>query len=188
MDNIKFIVASGSLPPAMPVEVFGQIAMTAKKINARLIVDTSGQALQHAVDQGVFLLKPNLNELSTLLNKKELKKDEIVKDARQLISKGSVEILVISLGAEGALLVTATECEKFTPPVVESKSTVGAGDSMLAGIVYSLAKGKGVKEAVRYGVACGTAATMNPGTDLCRLQDAEALFPMIKKSDSHLNV
>jgi 6-phosphofructokinase 2 len=172
----------------MPPEVFAQIAMVAKKMNAKFIVDTSGQALQQALEQGVYLLKPNLNELSTLLNKKELSRHEIVTSGRFLISKGGVEILVISLGAEGALLITATESVKFAPPEVESKSTVGAGDSMVAGIVYRLAKGKDIREAVRYGVACGTAATMNPGTELCRLTDAEEIFPTITTSDESNHV
>ena len=179
LNGIKFIVASGSLSPGVPAEVFGEIAKLAKKINAKFITDTSGEALRQAANQGVFLLKPNLNELSSLLDKKELRKEEILIGARELIRKSGAEILVISLGAEGALLVTATESARFMPPPVERKSTVGAGDSMVAGIVWSLTQGKTIKEAVRYGVACGTAATMNPGTELCHLKDVETILPMV---------
>ena len=183
LNEIKFIVASGSLSPGVPAEAFGELARLARKMNAKFIADTSGEALQHAVNQGVFLLKPNLNELSFLLNKKELRKEEVLIGARQLISRGGAEILVVSLGADGALLVTANESIQFIPPPIERKSTVGAGDSMVAGIVLSLALGKTIKEAVQFGVACGTAATMNAGTELCHRKDVEVIQPMITIQD-----
>ena len=85
------------------------------------------------------------------------------------------------MGKEGALLVTKDLELKFTPPVVKQKSTVGAGDSMVAGIIYSLSNGEELETAVQYGVACGTAATLNEGTELCRLEDAERLFNIIKE-------
>ena len=183
LNGIEFIVASGSLPPGVPPEVFGEIAELAKKKNAKFIADTSGEALHQAVNHGVFLLKPNINELKSLLNKKELKNEEIVINARQLISKGKANVLVVSLGAEGALLVTAHDCTQFIPPPVKRKSTVGAGDSMVAGIVLRLALGNTIKEAVKHGVACGTAAIMNPGTELCHRKDVEAIMPMINIVD-----
>ena len=77
------------------------------------------------------------------------------------------------------MLVTANEMVRITPPVVERKSTVGAGDSMVAGIVLSLSKGWSLVQAVQFGVACGTAATMNRGTELCRKEDAERLHNII---------
>ena len=183
LNGIKFIVASGSLPPGVPVQVFGELARLAKKINAKFIADTSGQALHEAVEQGVFFLKPNLNELASLLNKKELRKEEILMNARELVNTGKAEALAVSLGAEGALLVTANRATQFIPPPVERKSTVGAGDSMVAGIVLSLTRGKWIKESVQYGVACGTAATMNPGTELCHLEDVATILPLIKEEN-----
>lgn len=176
----KYIVVSGSLPPGVPPEIFIDIAAIAKKTGAKLIVDTSGDALKVAVRQGVYLTKPNINELATLTGKKELKKEEVLGAARTLIGEGRSEVLVVSLGEEGALLVTATESFQMVPPKVERKSTVGAGDSMVAGLVLSLAKGKPMKETLQYGIACGTAATMNPGTELCTLENVNTIFPMVK--------
>lgn len=181
--GIEFIVVSGSLPPGVPPGVLRELVKLSKKLNAKFIADTSGEALQQAVNEGVFLLKPNLNELSALLGKKELKKEEILMNARQLISRGGAEILVISLGAQGALLVTVNDNIQFIPPPVERKSTVGAGDSMVAGIVLRLALGNTISDAVQYGVACGTAATMNPGTELCNREDVEAILPIIAMED-----
>ena len=85
------------------------------------------------------------------------------------------------MGAAGALLVTRDTGEMFIPPPVIRKSTVGAGDSMVAGIVFYLSLGKSLQEAVKYGVACGTAATMNPGTELCNKKDADLLYSLITK-------
>jgi 6-phosphofructokinase 2 len=90
--------------------------------------------------------------------------------------------MVVSMGADGALMVTNKETIIIAPPHVDRKSTVGAGDSMVAGIVYCLSKGKTIAESVKYGVACGTAATMNNGTELCIKKDVDALFAIINTS------
>ena len=86
------------------------------------------------------------------------------------------EVVVVSLGAEGALLVSKDLTQHILPPHAEKKSTVGAGDSMVAGMIFSLSNGKTLHEAFRYGIACGTAATMNAGTTLCKKEDADALY------------
>lgn len=180
-EGVEYIVASGSLPPGVPVNIFGQIAQIAKSKNARLIADTSGEALHHAAKEGVYMLKPNLGELSQLVGKTELMNDEIDEAAQEIISKGHCQVVVVSLGAGGALLITKNERHHITAPHVKRRSTVGAGDSMVAGIVLSLSNGKTLKEAICYGVACGTAATMNAGTGLCRPQDVEKLFTTMRR-------
>jgi 6-phosphofructokinase 2 len=150
-------------------------------MNAKLVVDTSGDALLQAAKEGVFLLKPNLGELSALAGKDEINAEQVDDLARDVINSGQCEMIIVSLGASGAMLVTKSEVLEVTPPVVKRKSTVGAGDSMVAGVVLSLARGRSLQEALEYGVACGTAATLNPGTELCRLEDVERLLRVIKK-------
>ena len=86
------------------------------------------------------------------------------------------------MGADGAMLVTSDETFRIKTPKVERKSTVGAGDSMVAGIVFSLANGNELKHVLQYGVACGTAATLNTGTELCNIEDVERLFAEIRQS------
>lgn len=188
IENPAFIVASGSLPPGVPVNIFARIAGIAKKKNARFIADTSGKALQEAIAEGVYMIKPNLGELSDLAGQDNLHPDEVPSIARQLIEKGNCEMIIVSMGADGALLVTKDMIQSIRPPVVNIKSTVGAGDSMVAGIVLALSKGKNPEDAARYGVACGTAATMNPGTELCRLKDVEKLYSIIKNQHNYLIV
>ena len=178
--DVDFIVASGSLPPGVPTNIYAQIAAIAKKKSAKLIVDTSGKALQDAVDEGIYLLKPNLAELSSLAGREEIHAELVDDVAREIIAKGGCEVVVVSLGAAGAMLVSKNEIIQATPPAVKKRSTVGAGDSMVAGIVWSLSRGWDLKDALRYGVATGTAATMNSGTELSRLEDVECLFPLVR--------
>ena len=179
--DARFIVASGSLPPGVPEDIFARVGAIAKKKNAKFIADTSGDALKYAVNEGVFLLKPNLGELSSLVNKDYLQPDEISSAARQIVETGNCEVVVVSMGKEGAMLVTKDIAKQIRSPEVEKKSTVGAGDSMVAGIVLSLARNKNLVEAVQYGIACGTAATMNEGTGLCKLKDVIKLSEIIQK-------
>lgn len=178
--DVSFIVASGSLPPGVPDDVYARLARIAKNKGAKLVVDTSGEALKHAVDEGVYLLKPNLAELSTLAGKERLEEEEVERVALEIIRKGGCEVMVVSMAGKGARMFTANETFTAIPPKVEIKSTVGAGDSMVAGIVFSLWEGKNLEESLKYGVASGTAATLQPGTDLCSRENTEELFRKMK--------
>jgi 6-phosphofructokinase 2 len=181
----EYIIASGSLPPGMPDDIFGWIAEIAKRINAKLVVDTSGEALKKAVDKGVFLLKPNLGELSSLVGKEEVSHESVDEIAKEIISRNCCQAIIVSLGSAGARLITKDEVIQVIPPVVKRMSTVGAGDSMVAGIILSLSRGMALKEAMKYGVACGTAATLNPGTELCKLEDVEKLYQLMSTTGTH---
>lgn len=181
ISNAEFIIVSGSLPPGVPHNICAQLARIAKDKKAKFIVDTTGEALKQAVDEGVYLLKPNLGELSTLAGKKKIRPEEVKDIAAGIIANGKCEVMIVSMGAAGAMLVTKDIAEIIAPPPVIRKSTVGAGDSMVAGIIFYLSLDKSLIEAAQFGVACGTAATMNPGTELCKKEDAERLFALIQK-------
>jgi 6-phosphofructokinase 2 len=174
--DVEYIVASGSLPDGVPLDFFAKLAALAKQKNIKLILDTSGEPLKQAVDDGVFMIKPNIGELSSLHGTDELSEEEAIAAAKDTINKGGCEVMVISLGPAGALLVTKDEVVKSSAPTVKKRSTVGAGDSMVAGMIYSLTKGYGWKQVLQYGIATGTATTMNPGTELCKKEDVERLF------------
>lgn len=179
MNAIDYMVCSGSLPPGVPEDIYTRLAAIAKQKKAKCIIDTSGRPLKLAIESGLYLIKPNLGELSAFAGREFLSVDDAKEIALGIVSTGHCEAVVVSMGAEGAMLVTKDIQEIYSSPKVERKSTVGAGDSMVAGIVYSLSLNKGLQEALRYGIACGTAATMNPGTELCRKEDVEALFERI---------
>jgi len=171
-----YLVASGSLPPGVPPDFYAQVVRTAKELDSRVIVDTSGEALSAVARAGPYLLKPNLNELQTLAGEKIWNEVQIEETARRIIRQGICQVLVVSLGAAGAILVTKDIFERFRTPTVKIKSKVGAGDSMVAGIVLSLARGKSLREALLFGVSAGAAAVATPGTELCNQEDTERLY------------
>jgi 6-phosphofructokinase 2 len=174
-----FLVASGSLPPGVPEDFFARLAVLARERGTRFVLDTSGPALACAVEAGVYLLKPSLREFHALMGAQDGEESDLGRLAAEAVGKGWCEALVISLGARGAMLVTKTDKERLAAPTVQVQSGVGAGDSMVAGIVLWLAQGRTLREAVRFGVATGAAAVMNPGTALCRREDAERLLAQV---------
>ena len=176
LSDVNYIVVSGSLQPGLPLDLFERLSAIAKEKQAKLIIDVPTDVIKTYTIKGVYLLKPNLNELSMLAGREELEGDDITNAARTIITKGICEVVVVSMGAAGALLITRDIAQRFIAPLVKVKTTVGAGDSMVAGIVLYLSKGKDIMEAVRFGIASGTAATMNDGTQLCKLEDAERLY------------
>jgi 6-phosphofructokinase 2 len=178
--DFDYIIASGSIPPEVPKDFFGRVAAIAKAKNARLIIDTSGEALEAAVKVGVFLIKPNLTELNTLWGKEEVTLENVKEVSQAIIAENACEAMAISMGANGALLVTKEEYIHISSPTVEVKSTVGAGDSMVAGIVYGLSNNWNWRDTLSYGVACGTATTLNEGTQLCKKEEVERLYAEIK--------
>jgi 6-phosphofructokinase 2 len=177
----SFVVASGSLPPGLPDYFYGLIVKNAAAVGARCIVDTSGAALQALKGKGAFLIKPNIGELCKMLNVDWLDKNDVPNAAHQAIMDGFAEIIVVSMGPDGAWLISKDHRYFVAAPPVEKKSTVGAGDSMVAGITYSLEKNMTLRDAIRFGVACGSAATMNDGTQLFKKADAEYLFAFINQ-------
>jgi 6-phosphofructokinase 2 len=177
--NADYVVASGSLPPGVPDDFYATLATQATENGSRVIIDTSGDALQACRESRAYLMKPNLRELQQLAGRDFSDEEDIIRMARDLIGQGMAEALVISMGAQGATLVTADDSVQMRPPVVPIKSKVGAGDSMVGGMVRSLADGDSLRDAVRHGIAAGTAAVMTPGTELCRKDDAENLFGRI---------
>jgi 6-phosphofructokinase 2 len=176
----KFLVASGSLNEGLSSDFYQKVAEIAKKSNSKLIVDTSGEALKKVLETGAYLIKPNVGELAKLIGVERLEMEEVDEAAKTIIAKGGAEIVVVSLGPQGAVLVTKDNFEYVPAPNVAKKSTVGAGDSMVGGIVWALSQNKNLKDVIRWGVACGSAATMNEGTQLFKLEDANRLFEWLK--------
>lgn len=176
---MEYLVASGSLPPGVPDDVFARLAAIARKKGARFIADTSGEPLRAAAREGVFLLKPNIAELSSLVGREEIHLEKVDDVARELIAQGGCQLVAVSMGPAGAVLVNSDDVYLVTPPPVRKRSTVGAGDSMVAGLVLALSEGKSLSEVLCFGVAAGTAATMNPGTELCHRKDVERLLPKL---------
>jgi 6-phosphofructokinase 2 len=179
----EFVVASGSLPPGLSDDAFAQVAQIIKTRGGRLVLDSSGPALVNGIRAGVYLVKPNLRELAQLAGEVIADEEQLRRVASSIIDRGWSEVVVVSLGARGAYLLTAKECERVIAPIVPVMSRVGAGDSMVGGMVFALVGGSSVHEAVRFGVAAGSAAVMQHGTELCHRADVERLLPQSLCSD-----
>ena len=178
----SYIVASGSLPQGVPVEIYGEITRYAREFGIRVILDTAGDAPNRAIGKGVYLLKPNLRELERFAGEALPGEREIRVAGQRLIAEGLAEVMVVSLGAAGAALITRADCIFLRAPIVPIRSKVGAGDSMVGGIVMGLAQGFELIDAARLGVAAGSAAVMTAGTELCRAEDAWRLYDEVSVS------
>jgi len=171
-----YIVASGSLPPNVPKDFYRRIAALSKEISCKFILDTTNEPLKQALNEGVYLIKPNLYEFQQLIGDSVQNETKIIHEAQQIIQSNQCKYLIISLGKDGTFLITKDNYKHITSPFVPIKSRVGAGDCMVGGITLMLAKEKSIEEAVRYGISAGAAAVMTPGTELCRLEDTERIY------------
>ncbi len=177
-----FLVVSGKLPLEVPPDFYVEISKIADNKKAKFILDTSGVALLPSMKANIYLMKPNLGELSTIMDVPSISVIELETLAKKFLETYKCKVLVVSLGAKGALLAHESGIEHIPAPTVHQKSTIGAGDSMVAGIIYSLQTNKSLSEAIKYGVACGTAATLHPGTQLCNKEDADKLYEWVLKN------
>ncbi|RDI55272.1 1-phosphofructokinase family hexose kinase [Nocardia mexicana] len=171
----RFLVVSGSLPPGVPADFYQQVSDLAGVLEVPLIVDTSGPSLRE-LRGGVLLLKPSLRELAEYAGRPLAGRGEQVTAARELIAAGVSRIVVVSLGAAGALAVTAGEHQWFAPVAVPVRSGIGAGDAMVAGITVGLARGADLGDAVRLGIAAATAALTTPGTGVGTRSRIEQMY------------
>ncbi len=180
----RIVVGSGSLPPGVPDDFYGRLAQQVKASGGKFIVDTSGPALAACLEQGVFMVKPSLREIREMTGQSLLTMAELKQAALQWVHDGKAELVVVSMGEKGALMVTA-DSTLYAPALsVDVVSAVGAGDSFVAGMAWALASNTDVEEAFRYGVACGTAALMSTGTGLCVPVDVYRIFPQVKCTKS----
>jgi 6-phosphofructokinase 2 len=175
----RFVVASGSLPPGVPDDFYAQLARAAEALGAKTVLDTSGAALGAAMKAGLFLIKPNLGELRALVQAPLDDERARVDACRGIVASGGAEIVALSLGHEGAMLVTRDGAWRAPALAVKTNSAVGAGDSFVAAMVWSLASGHGLVDAFRCGVAAGSAALLTPGTELSYPEDIHRLLPQV---------
>jgi 6-phosphofructokinase 2 len=176
----RFVVASGSLPPGAPVNFYQQVALICRDLGAKLILDTSGGGLRH-VTSGVYLLKASVRELRECVGRDLVTESAQVEAAQEIIDCGRAQAVVVSLGADGALLATPQGSMRFSAIPMRALSGVGAGDAMVAAITVGLSRGWSLSKSVRYGIAAGAAMLMTPGTRPCTRADAERLFEVAEQ-------
>ncbi len=183
IESGSLLVISGSLPPGVKTEKLTALVQAVLQRGIRCIVDSSGDALKAALEPGQLeLVKPNQKELSALVNRELNQPDDVRTAAEELVRTGKAHRVVVSLGPQGALAVDKTGCVQVVPPPMKSQSTVGAGDSMVGAMVLKLAQGASLLEMARYGVAAGSAATINQGARLCSLADTQKIVDYLARS------
>jgi 6-phosphofructokinase 2 len=170
-----FVIASGSLPSGVPEDFFGRVARVSEEAHSKVIVDTSGPFLKAALEAGVYLIKPNLREFQELAGIASNDEAALIEAGRRLFDRYRIEIIAISMGPGGALLITRDVALRANGLPIEPVSVSGAGDSFLGAMVWSLVNNSSLDMALRYGVAGGSAALLNPGTELCRPEDVHRL-------------
>ncbi len=171
-----WVVASGSLPPGMASDFYGQAAKIVRARGGNFALDTSGSALSGALGQGISLLKPSLSELETIVGHEVRGLPTQMAQAKQLVESGAADMVALTLGAAGAILATANRLIHAPSFAVSEKTGVGAGDSFLAGLVLGLARRQTDEDALRFALACGAAAVQSIGTAQVRRAAVEALL------------
>ena len=145
-----------------------------------MIVDTSGPALKEALEAGVYIVKPSLREFSELVSVPLESESDWITACHKLIGSRRAEMVALSMGEQGALLVTSHQVLRGQAVPIKPVSVVGAGDSFLGALIWSLACGHPMEHAFRYGIAAGSAALLMPGTEMCHREDVEHLVGKVK--------
>jgi 6-phosphofructokinase 2 len=180
----SYLVFSGSLPRGAPEDFYCRAARTAAASGAKVVLDTSGDALRASLAAGgLELVKPSFGEFQKLVGHRLESAAAQDAAALDIVRSGCVRLLAVTMGGEGALLATTDGVLRLKPPDVTVRSSVGAGDSFVGAMTFALAKGWTAEDAFAYGVAAGTAATLRPGTQLCSKADVERLYAELRQKD-----
>lgn len=173
-----FVVASGSLPRGVPGSTYSRIAALAEQKRAMFMLDSSGAGLSEALSgKNCFLMKPSLGELEELVGM-QLDESEAKLAAQDLVNQGAAQFVVVSMGAHGAFLASSRGVLEMPAVHVKLRSAVGAGDSFMGALVYSLSLGNDIEDAFRLGVCAGAAAVMTEGTELCKRSKVFELYQL----------
>jgi 1-phosphofructokinase family hexose kinase len=175
----RVLVLAGSLPPSVPSELHAGYIRLARSEGVISILDADDESFRLGVEAGPSVIKPNREEAERLLGRSLNDRSAVVAGARELVARG-VPMVVISLGPQGAICASGQGVWLATPPEVERRSTVGSGDSLVAGIAVALARGEDIVEGLRLGTAAGAATAMTPGTALGTEEEILALLPQVR--------
>ncbi|MBZ4646434.1 MAG: 1-phosphofructokinase [Clostridia bacterium] len=172
MDQTCILVLSGSLPPGVPETIYKDYIEIANAKGIKTILDADGKALEEGIKALPFAIKPNIHELENLAGCKLLEEKDVVLAGRHLIEKG-INLVVISMGSEGAIVLNDKETYRVKTFPIKRESTVGAGDSMVATLAYALLNNKPLEEIAKWITTAGTITASKPGTQVCTLAEVQ---------------
>ena len=169
----SYVVISGNVPQGMSDSFYAQLITTLKEKDVKVILDTDEEALKRGADAGPYLIKPNIHEFGRLVETNVNEVEDIIKYARPYEDK--IKYIVVSMGARGVVGISKEGNFHVIPPKINVRSSIGAGDSFVAGIIFALSENTAFEDALALGVACGTASALNPGSDLCKMNDIDMM-------------
>lgn len=173
-----YLILTGSLPPGCPADYYRTLAEAAAQAGCRVILDADGDRLMHGLKAKPFLIKPNRYELEMLTGRALPSIEDLLGAAEEII-RGGVEIVAVSMGGDGALICDGRQAWLAHSVKIEVKSTVAAGDSMIAGLAAGFASGRDMTDAFRMGVAAATVRCMTPPEEMIRPADVQAMTERI---------
>ncbi len=177
--DMDYLVLCGSLPRGLTPNIYGQLILAGRKKSAVIFLDADGSALKDSIDYLPTGIKPNIHELSRLVGKDLKDESEIIKTCDQIHQKG-IKYVLVSRGKDGLILSTKGEKLKAVTPPLKSESSVGAGDSTVAGFIWGHSLGKDLAECLQLACAAGAATAQSPGTELCHKDGIERILPLVE--------
>jgi len=172
-ESCEWIILSGNLPPGLPSNFYADLIHSLKRKNPQVVLDTSGDALLEGLKSGPRMIKPNIDELSHLIGSELNELAEVHAAARSLLN-ADVQVVVISMGGDGALFINENESLLAVPPSVTLKSTVGAGDAMVAGLVAGSVKNLSLADCASLATAFSLSAITRVGRELPARDEIES--------------
>jgi 1-phosphofructokinase family hexose kinase len=185
LEGVRWITLGGSLPPGVSPDVFAKLIAFARQHGVRVALDADGDPMKHGIQAGPDFIKPNSKEASRVLGR-EVSNTEDALDAgqvlrAQLIGAGVKDpVVVVSLGEHGAAMACKDGLFRGHSPEVIARSTIGSGDSMVAGMLWAIEEGKPLEEALQWGLACGAATATTDGSEIARLPVIQAMFKLAR--------
>ena len=177
-EGAKVVTISGSVPKGTPPDFYGRLIRYAKERGIRVLLDTSGQLLRDGAAARPTLIKPNTDEIEQLLGAPAKSEEELIAAAEKL-RDGGIEIVVISLGKDGALIACRDGVFRGVTPDIPVVNTVGCGDSMVAGFAVGLCRGYSLPETIRFAMAVSTANALTMETGYFKTEDLESLLGQV---------
>jgi len=178
----KYLYMGGTLPPGVDDGIYRDLIEIGKSRGAITVLDASGEALRRGIEAGPDIIKPNKTEAEEFLGRGIKTCADAVAAAKEMMAAGAKTVL-LTLGGDGAICVDKNTCIQAQPLCVNVKSTVGAGDSFLAGFIYGKCKKLGLQAALKYAVSFSTAKIQTEGTDLPSLKELTAYTSQIVLSE-----
>ncbi|MEQ2128707.1 1-phosphofructokinase [Caldanaerobacter subterraneus KAk] len=178
-EKSKVLVLSGSLPLGVPKTFYKEIIKELKNRDLKIILDADNQALFYGIEEKPFMIKPNVHELEDVVGKRLETLEEIVEEGKKLNKKG-IEIVAVSMGKEGSIVITDDAVFKVKPVKVEVKGTVGAGDAYVAGFAHGIYRGLSLEETIKIAAALSTSVVMKEGTRAGTIEEVNALKDKIE--------